>query len=79
MTGSLLPALVAAAAIALTYLFCVRPMRRGHGCHTMPAETTTSTDTDAEIARLREEVHLLRHEAELRGVAATGAQKGGPH
>ena len=38
MSGWLLPALVLMAALAATYLCCLRPMRSG-GCHRMPAGT----------------------------------------
>ncbi|WP_327432917.1 hypothetical protein [Streptomyces sp. NBC_01236] len=66
MTAYVLPLLATAAAAALTYVFCVRPMRRGNSCHmSAPAASDTSTETDAEIRRLREEVQLLRHEADL--------------
>jgi hypothetical protein len=36
---TILPPLVAAAAITLTYLFCVRPMMKGRGCHMMPQQS----------------------------------------
>ena len=49
-------ALVAAAAITLTYLFCVRPMMRGRAADS-PAE-------DPEIAQLREELRVLRAQHE---------------
>jgi cytochrome c-type biogenesis protein CcmH/NrfG len=49
-------ALVAAAAITLTYLFCVRPMMQGHG------QAATSRAEDHEIAKLREELRALRCE-----------------
>lgn len=49
-------ALVAAAAITLTYMFCVRPMMRGRAAH-------SSTD-DPEIVQLREELRVLRAQQE---------------
>jgi hypothetical protein len=49
-------ALVAAAAITLTYVFCVRPMMRGRAA-AAPAE-------DPEIAQLREELRVLRAQQE---------------
>ena len=80
MTGYVLPLLFTAAAGTLTYFFCVRPMRRGHGCHMSPpsqahahtpgADTRTPDATDAEIKRLREEVQFLHHELDLRSAAA---------
>ncbi|MEU0108447.1 hypothetical protein ABZ313_24230 [Streptomyces sp. NPDC006251] len=87
MTGDVLPPLFAAAAIALTYVFCVRPMLKGRGCHMMfrrsqagrescnttadsqkpaSASACAADSTDAEIARLREEIQLLHHELDLR-------------
>ncbi len=52
-----LPAFIAAAAIALTYAFCVRPMRRGGSCH--------AVGTSSSSARLAEELELARTELEL--------------
>ncbi|MGW9028087.1 hypothetical protein ACWGQ5_28800 [Streptomyces sp. NPDC055722] len=84
MTAYLLPLLFTAAAGALTYVFCIRPMRRHGVCHTGPqqqAAAPSATDTaadagmGAEIQRLREEVDLLRHEADLRQPAAEPFQK----
>ncbi len=58
---SLFPALVAAAAIGLTYFVCIRPMRRGH-CAVMPQQHSEAADAEraAEIDRLRAEVAELR-------------------
>ncbi|UQA91087.1 hypothetical protein [Streptomyces halobius] len=39
MIDNVLPPLFAAAAITLTYVFCVRPMRQGRGCHMMPQQS----------------------------------------
>ena len=53
-----LSAVVAVAAIALTYLFCIRPMRRGNACF-----DRTSNGHDArglELERVRAELELLR-------------------
>ncbi|WP_165984976.1 hypothetical protein [Streptomyces sp. YIM 98790] len=90
MIDTVLPPLSAAAAIALTYVFCVRPMRRGRGCPTAPRQSgeNRSQDccrathdgrkpapppaaagadgTEAETARLREEVRLIRRHPDLR-------------
>lgn len=41
MIDNLLPPLFAAAAIGLTYVFCVRPMRQGRGCHLMAGQSRT--------------------------------------
>ncbi|MFF8904798.1 hypothetical protein [Streptomyces olivaceoviridis] len=59
MTTYVLPLLATAAASALTYLFCVRPMRRGRACP-MPA-TVFEPVADAELDALRQEVARLRH------------------
>ena len=45
-----LPAGVAVAAIALTYLFCIRPMRRGH-CGMMPSSGENELDKELSEAR----------------------------
>lgn len=60
---SLFPALVAAAAIGLTYFMCIRPMRRGH-CAMMPQQYSDAADAEhaAEIDRLRAEVAGLRRD-----------------
>ena len=49
--------LVAVAAIALTYLFCIRPMRRG-SCH--PAAVRADSQLAAELELARTELELLR-------------------
>jgi hypothetical protein len=79
VTGYVLPLLFTAAAGALTYVSCVRPMRRGDSCHMSPPPASrTSTETDAEIQRLREEVQLLRHEANLAPRATVPLDKEDP-
>jgi len=52
-----LPAVIAAAALVLTYVFCVRPMRRAHGGNASnghaPAHLDqTLTQAGAELTRL---------------------------
>jgi hypothetical protein len=54
-------ALVAATAITLTYLFCVRPMMAGRG-----RQRGFGSD-DAKIAELREELRELRAYVSSRG------------
>jgi hypothetical protein len=49
-------ALVAAVAITLTYLFCVRPMMRGRAAD--------SRAEDPEVVQLREELRVLRAQQE---------------
>jgi hypothetical protein len=51
-------ALVAAAAITLTYVFCVRPMMHARG------RAAASQAEDPEIAPLREELRVLRVQRE---------------
>jgi hypothetical protein len=59
-----LAAVVLVASLTLTYLFCLRPMRRGHcavGAGRGQGRHLGETpDRDAEIARLRQEVSALR-------------------
>ncbi|WP_102143052.1 hypothetical protein [Mycobacterium hubeiense] len=55
-----LAAAVAAAAISLTYFFCVRPTLRGRGGCAMTERAGERSDRDREIAELREELRVLR-------------------
>jgi len=55
-----LPAVIATAAMALTYLFCLRPMRRAHGGnasngHTQAHLDQALTQARAELTRLRQD------------------------
>ncbi len=64
MTELVLAAAVLLASLTLTYLFCLRPMRRSH-CAMSPGaghgrNLGQTPDRDAEIARLRQEVSALR-------------------
>ncbi|TFD21515.1 hypothetical protein [Cryobacterium sp. TMS1-13-1] len=65
MTELGLATVVLLASLALTYFFCIRPMRQGR-CAMAPkaqAEQARSTvDDEGEIARLRVEVAALRAE-----------------
>ncbi len=68
----LVPALVLVGAVVATYLFCVRPMRRGgctmtgtmQSCSSRQDDHTASSDLDAELTRARQELALLRKRAE---------------
>ena len=62
---SLLPVLVAAAAIGLMYVMCIRPMRRGQ-CGMTPQQPAGEADAkrEAEAARLRAEIAELRRTQE---------------
>ncbi len=53
------------ASLTLTYLFCLRPMRRGRcamgaGRRGRGQDACEMSDRDAEVARLRQEVAALR-------------------
>lgn len=54
-----LAAFVAVAAIAVTYLFCIRPMRRGGHCG-MADTCRSDAERERELADLREELRILR-------------------
>ncbi len=68
----LVPALVLAGAVITTYLFCVRPMRRGgctmtgtmQSCSSRPDHHSASSDLDAELTQARQELAVLRARAE---------------
>ena len=55
-----LPALVAVAAVALTYVFCIRPMRRGGACVHLPGTAARPGATTRELELARTELELLR-------------------
>lgn len=68
----LLPALVLSGALAATYLFCVRPMRRGACPMVQMARAercrkdrpaAAATGLDVELARARQELRVLREQA----------------
>lgn len=65
MSELIVPGLVAAAAVTLTYLFCVRPMRNGAHC-AMPGMSKSTNCSDAgdneEIQRLRADLATLRRD-----------------
>lgn len=62
MTGLWLPLIITALAVALTYVCCVRPMRKQGGCCPAPPRRT-SHSVDEEILLKREELRLLRERA----------------
>lgn len=62
MTESLVPGMVAAAAVGLTYLLCIRPMRHGH-CHRVRSHL--GTEHAEEIEQLRGEIARLQRDLEL--------------
>lgn len=55
-----LAALIAVAAVAATYLFCVRPMLRGRGHCATTGSPVQDTELDRQVAELREELRALR-------------------
>jgi hypothetical protein len=65
-----LPALIAIAALALTYVFCVRPMRRGQD-HNAGAGKTQA-HLDQALTQARDEVTRLREDR----APAVGAGRG---
>ena len=64
MSELLLPAAVLAAVLALTYLFCYRPMRSGACRNASVASTQSAGDVDLErgLQQARNELHRLRAE-----------------
>lgn len=66
-----LPAGVAVTAIALTYLFCLRPMRRTGCDHRLPAAGGSAAQArELELARTELELLRLREQQRDRGAAA---------
>lgn len=70
MSQWLLPVAVSLAALTLTYLFCLRPMRRGHCLHGAPttasrpsAAQAEADDLDQALIRARAELARLRQSA----------------
>lgn len=57
-----LPLALTAVALTVTYFTCLRPLRRGRAYQ----DGIGSPDVDPQLRQLREEVQLLRHEAEVR-------------
>lgn len=57
-------ALVLAVAIGATYVFCIRPMRRGE-CGAGAAGVAHDAEHAREIAELRDEIRILRAENDL--------------
>lgn len=64
MSETVLPAVVLTASLTFTYLFCIRPMRKGNSVHGGAAQILHDADSSAEdlaeLARLRQEVATLR-------------------
>ena len=60
MSDLWLPVAVVAVAFALSYLFCVRPMRRGHCMTARPGRATQANELDRAITEARAELDQLR-------------------
>lgn len=54
-----LAALIALAALAVTYFLCIRPMRHGGHCG-MGGACQADAERERELADLREELRILR-------------------
>ncbi|MGH2598942.1 MAG: hypothetical protein ACRDJ9_06100 [Dehalococcoidia bacterium] len=61
MTSTIFAVAVFAAAVTLTYLFCIRPMRRGACDMGRGPGTQNATRREEELRALRREVDELRH------------------
>jgi hypothetical protein len=75
MTGIWLPLAATALAAALTYLCCIRPMRRHDGCSPAAPERTEKS-VDEEIRRTRQELHLLRAQATVKADPVAAPERG---
>ena len=64
MTDLWLPAGTALAAVALTYLFCVRPMRRTKSAHTRTGRPSGPAELDKALGQARAELARLRAETD---------------
>lgn len=67
-----LPVGLVLASLTLTYFMCIRPMRRG-GCATMvgrPGAAALGANDQAEVARLRSEIAVLRRQSAQAGPAS---------
>lgn len=70
--------LVAVAAIAATYFFCVRPMPRGKCGMAMEEDDRRAVERSRAIAELREELRILRAE-DSPGPGPAPGQGGAPN
>lgn len=67
MSELIIPGLIAVAAVTLTYVLCIRPMRNGRHCG-MPGNCHPENSSDArdvEVQRLRAEVASLHRDISL--------------
>ncbi len=82
MSGLWFPAAIAVAALGLTYLFCLRPMRRGQCMTALPQRreqplTSRSPELDQALVQAGHELARLREEA--RRGPPTPAAGASPH
>jgi hypothetical protein len=75
MTGIWLSLAATALAAALTYLCCIRPMRRHDGCSPAGPERTGQSVAE-EIRRTREELDLLRAQAAVKADPVAAPERG---
>lgn len=59
MTELLLPVAVLIVSLAMTYFFCLRPMRTGQACH-QPTPRPTEADLDRALTQAKQELEQLR-------------------
>lgn len=74
MTGWIVPAATLAGAATLTYLMCVRPMRRSRGCargcgSIAANQAASEAEMAAEIEAARKQLAALRADAASRSLA----------
>jgi len=72
-----LPLIIAAAAIGMTYLFCVRPMRRQGSCHRPADRPGVSAGLATELELARAELELLQLQQARRVEATSSHTTGG--
>ena len=64
MSGWLLPVAVLVTSLTLTYLFCLRPMRRGERVRAPHGQPADADQLDANLARARSEIERLHADLE---------------
>ncbi|MET7714479.1 hypothetical protein [Streptomyces sp. NPDC005407] len=75
MTGIWLPLAATALAAALTYLCCIRPIRRRDGCSPATPERTKES-VDEEIRRTREELRVLHTQTAVKTDPVAAPERG---
>lgn len=61
MSDLLLPAGIIAASLAMTYFFCIRPMRKGH-CAMQGSQNSADTELDLALRKARADLEKIRSE-----------------